>query len=129
MLTLTRSRTAGLLLAMLLVAAAPAVAHCQRQQLPPIPDSLETPIGYVRVLKVQTPCNDIRALGCFASLRRVIYVKDSLAPIMAWKVYLHEVGHVRLFDAYIRVAEPGLEDRIVDMWANYALAGMLSRPP
>lgn len=108
--------------------AAPATAHCQRQ-LPPLPDSVETPIGYVRVLKVAMPCNDARALGCFASLRRIIFVKDSMAPIMGWKVYLHEVGHLRLFDAYIRVGDPLLEDRIVDLWANLQLGEMLARPP
>ena len=98
--------------------------------LPPLPDSVATMIGAVPVFRVANlECNHIQSFGCFSALNRAIAIRDSMSPVMSWKALLHEEGHLRLFDAFIRIQEPGLEDRIVDLWANYRLAAMIARPP
>ena len=72
-------------------------------------------------------CNNEYALGCLNVAQRVIYVRDSLARIVEWKVVLHEIGHLRIFDARIQFHDEELADRVVDLWATLWLQAMLAK--
>lgn len=114
-------------LALMLFAASAAFA--QSAELPPLPDSVRTQMGYVSIFRAQLPCGAPRALGCFSMSQRAIVVRDSLPLVVAWRAYLHELGHLRLSDTYIRIGDAALEDSIVDMWARYEVEAMLARKP
>lgn len=107
-------------LAILLIAA-----PLHSQSLPPLPDSVETLIGPVPIVLSKAPCGNPRELGCYVMAYRIIFVHDSLPAVMAFKVLLHEVGHLRLSDARINIADPDLEQRIVDLWATWALHDLI----
>ena len=109
-------------LALLFLLAAP-VAHCQ--SLPPLPDSVPSVLGYVRVVKVPgLTCNGYDAYGCYSALARVIQVRDSMNIVVGWQTLFHEVGHLWLHDANVRLPED-VENKIVDAMATARLAAWL----
>jgi len=97
------------------------------QGLPPLPDSVETLIGPVPIVLSKAPCGNPRELGCYVMAYRIIFVHDSLPLVMAWKVALHEIGHLRLSDARVVIEDEALEQRVVDLWATWALHELLAR--
>ena len=109
----------ALLFALLL--AAP-VAHCQ---LPALPDSVPTVLGYARVeLVPDLQCSGSEAYGCYNTTTRIIQVRSGMALIVAWQTLYHELGHANLHDAGVWLPAD-VENRIVDALAVARLAFML----
>lgn len=106
----------GLILAALVLAGA-GVCYGQEAKLPPLPDSVPSALGWVRVLKVpnlqcQSSSGPVDAYGCFSSMRRVIAVRDSMPLIMSWVSLEHERKHLEFFDAGVRFENPAYEDML-----------------
>lgn len=97
-------------------------------KLPPLPDSIHTQMGAIPVVRTMTPCGIPNALGCFAVAERVIFVRDSLAPVVQWRVLWHEVWHQRMVDARIQFHDDDLSEHVVDLIAAYMVAAMLRTP-
>lgn len=112
----------ALLLALFLFAP---VVHCQ---LPALPDSVPSVLGYVRVIKVpDLTCNERPAYGCYNASTRIIQIRDSLHIAMAWQTLFHELGHVNLHDASVQFLSEAAENQIVDVLATARLAMWLEQ--
>ena len=104
-------------LALLLLAP---VAHCQ--SLPPLPDSVPSVLGYVRVEKVAgLRCGGVEAFGCYNPLTRLIQVRDSMSLVTSWQTAMHEQGHAWLHDMNIHL-DRDAENAVVDAMATARLA-------
>jgi hypothetical protein len=82
--------------------------------LPPIPDSIPSALGWVRVHKVvNLKCGGVDALGCFQPLTRTLSIRDSLELTVGWQTLKHEQLHMTIFDAGIFIPED-VQDELAD---------------
>ena len=84
--------------------------------LPPLPDSIPSALGWVRVHYVAglTCGGGEEVLGCFEPLRRQLSVRDSMDLAVAWQTLRHEELHMIAFDAGIHIVTRGQEDMLAD---------------
>jgi Zn-dependent peptidase ImmA (M78 family) len=106
-----------LLLALLSVPAA--------AQLPALPDSVPSLLGYIPVQLVPNlQCNNREVFGCYSSTQRVILIRADMSPVTAWQTLYHELGHATLHDAGVRL-DPETEERVADAFATARLNFLL----
>ena len=110
-------------LALLLLLVAP-VAHCQ---LPALPDSVPSAVGWVPVRRVAHPCGgDEGTLGCFRIAERVIEIrKDSLSRIQEHVALEHERAHMNMFDAAVPL-EHGMQEFMARVISTARVREMLA---
>lgn len=127
-----------LLLAVLLVACAQTRTAPNPKQwangLPPIPDSIDTPLGPIPIVQDTGLKNEagIRLMGGFVPAERLIFLDRAITNrVVAWTVLRHEQCHVTLWDAGLRNffgSEAGskIADAICDAFAAARVREMLA---
>jgi hypothetical protein len=116
--------TRWILLALAIGCAAPA----PRAALPPLPDSISTQLGWIRVERVPYPTVDsTTTLGCFAHRTRRLQVATELSLAQAHEVLEHERFHVSSWDAHLALPDE-VEEQVADIVAAARVAEMLARP-
>lgn len=108
--------------------AAPAFAQ---HPLPPIPDSVFSTGGWVKVQRASpvecgvAPPVGMRWGGCYTASSRKLVVASDVSLVEAWRILLHEEVHLAARDlglGYTGVVEEALADAV----ANRRLAEMLA---
>jgi hypothetical protein len=86
--------------------------------LPPLPDSVPSQIGWLRVTVIpDLTCDGVEVYGCFEPQAYVIKIRAGMHPAVAWQTLEHERMHVVFFNANLHFP-PGLEDHIADVIAS-----------
>lgn len=120
----------------ILFALATLVASCTAspafaQVLPPLPESVVSQLGPVRILIVpDLKCNGVAVYGCFDGVSRRIIIRDSMPREVQWHTLFHEQFHVMLHDggATLRNADGSvsrIEDTLADVVATARLGELL----
>lgn len=114
----------SLLFAILL---APAVTSAQ---LPALPDSVPTALGWVPVrqvpnLKCLQNGEQVMAYGCVNPLDRVILIRAGMPPTMAWLSLEHERAHLTIFDGGLRLPAD-IEEMLARILSAARVAEMLA---
>lgn len=119
------------LLALSVIGASAAPRRPIPGRYPPLPDSVFSVFGNIKVTRAHNfACGPRPAgtvIGCYEGLIRRLTVDDSLDAAMAWRVFLHERAHLMFRDANVTFAQPEYEDQIANVIANYQTAELLSR--
>lgn len=107
--------------------ATPAFA----QALPPLPESVVSQLGPVRILIVpDLKCNGVAVYGCFDGVSRRIIIRDSMPREVQWHTLFHEQFHVMLHDGGVTLRNADgtisrLEDTLADVVATARLSELL----
>lgn len=94
-------------------------------ELPPLPDSIRSMLGWVHVYRVPGPinCGGVPAIGCYTYKTRRLEVATGQSRWNEWLVLRHERIHMILGDAQLRHGvrdndDPEIDDKIADAIAD-----------
>lgn len=101
--------------------------------LPPLPDSVYSTFGWVRVVREKpVDCSgagpllpNSRYIGCYDGSRRRLVVESGLDLMEAWRTLLHEEVHLGCRDMGIPYTP--IEEWVANAVANRQLAEMLAK--
>lgn len=94
------------------------------KKLPPIPKTVWSQLGPIRVVLVETLESSDEAYGMWCPKERVIKLSSTMQPLMTWATLKHECVHAWLWDAGTNLPVD-VEERVADAISTALTAVML----